>query len=65
MQLGRLRNYESGTEEAMRVLIVGEDPGLRESLRLLLQETGYEVAEEADADRALLRARSEEPNIIL
>ncbi|NNG15845.1 MAG: sigma-54-dependent Fis family transcriptional regulator [Gemmatimonadales bacterium] len=49
----------------MRVLIVGEDPGLRESLRLLLQETGYEVAEEADADRALLRAQSEEPNIIL
>jgi DNA-binding NtrC family response regulator len=65
MQLERLRNHESGTEEVMRVLIVGEDPGLRESLRILLQETGYEVTEEADADRALLRARSEEPDIIL
>ena len=40
----------------MRVLIVDDDAGLRQSLGLLLQETGYDVVCEGDPERALQRA---------
>ncbi len=37
----------------MRLLVVDDEPGLRQSLRLLLTEEGFEVAEAADGERAL------------
>ncbi len=40
----------------MRVLIVDDDAGLRQSLALLLQESGYDVAAEGDPEQALVRA---------
>ena len=40
----------------MRVLIVDDDAGLRQSLALLLQETGYDVVSEGDPEQALQRA---------
>jgi two-component system, NtrC family, response regulator AtoC len=49
----------------MRVLIVDDDPGLRQSLGLLLSESGHEVEAEGDATRALTRAREERPDLIL
>ena len=49
----------------MRVLIVDDDPGLRQSLGLLLSESGHEVEAEGDATRALARAREERPDLIL
>lgn len=36
-----------------RVLLLEDDPGLRTSLRLVLEDDGYEVAEAADAETAL------------
>ncbi len=52
--------------EVARVLIVDDDEGIRESLRLVLEDAGYAVAEVADGRRALgaLR-RSEERMIVL
>ncbi|MCK9823883.1 response regulator transcription factor [Nocardioides cavernae] len=38
---------------ATRLLVLEDDDGLRASLRLLLEGDGYEVAEAADAERAL------------
>ena len=40
----------------MRVLIVDDDAGLRQSLALLLQEAGYDVVTEGDPEQALQRA---------
>jgi two-component system, NtrC family, response regulator AtoC len=40
----------------MRVLIVDDDAGLRQSLALLLQEAGYDVVTEGDPEQALVRA---------
>ena len=41
-----------------RVLVVDDDPGLRQSLGLLLGESGYTMTTEGDPERALARARS-------
>jgi two-component system response regulator AtoC len=48
-----------------RVLIVDDDPGLRQSLSLLLQGEGYEVALEGSAARALERASKDPFDLIL
>jgi len=49
----------------MRILVVDDDPGLRQSLGLLLSEAGHEVTAEGDARRALTRAPEVEPDVIL
>ena len=49
----------------MRLLIVDDDAGLRQSLTLLLEEAGYQVAAEADPEQALRRAASEAFDLIL
>jgi two-component system response regulator AtoC len=49
----------------MRVLIVDDDAGLRQSLALLLQEAGYEALSEGDPEQALQRAGAEGFDLIL
>jgi two-component system, NtrC family, response regulator AtoC len=49
----------------MRLLIVDDEAGLRQSLALLLGESGYEVEHEGDPERALSRATAEEFDLIL
>ena len=49
----------------MRVLIVDDDAGLRQSLALLLQEAGYEALSEGDPEEALRRAGTEGFDLIL
>ncbi|MBI1967767.1 MAG: sigma-54-dependent Fis family transcriptional regulator [Gemmatimonadetes bacterium] len=48
-----------------RVLVVDDEPGLRQSLGLLLSDAGYEVAAEGDGRRALERAVAEPFDLIL
>ncbi len=48
-----------------RVLIVDDEPGLRQSLGLLLSDAGYEVAAESDGKTALERATGEAFDMIL
>ncbi len=48
-----------------RVLVVDDEPGLRQSLGLLLSDAGFEVAAESDGRRALERATAERFDIIL
>ncbi len=49
----------------MRLLIVDDDADLRQSLSLLLRESGYEVVAEGDPEEALRRALAEEFDLIL
>jgi two-component system response regulator AtoC len=49
----------------MRLLIVDDDAGLRQSLALLLQESGDEVVAEGDPEQALKRANAESFDLIL
>src|SRR6476661_193580 len=49
----------------MRLLIVDDDAGLRQSLALLLQEAGDEVVAESDPEQALRRASAEPFEAIL
>jgi two-component system response regulator AtoC len=46
-------------------LIVDDEPGLRQSLGLLLGDAGYEVTAESDGRRALNRANAESFDLIL
>lgn len=48
-----------------RVLIVDDEPGLRQSLGLLLADAGYEIVAEGDARRAIDRALAEPFDLIL
>ena len=48
-----------------RVLVVDDEPGLRQSLGLLLADAGYEVTAEGDAARALERALAESFDLLL
>ena len=49
----------------MKLLVVDDEPGLRQSLRLLLTEEGFEVAEAADGERGLARALQEPFDAVL
>ncbi|MGH7525895.1 MAG: sigma-54-dependent transcriptional regulator [Gemmatimonadales bacterium] len=49
----------------MRLLIVDDDVNLRQSLALLLGESGHAVEAEGDPERALARASAEEFDLIL
>jgi two-component system, NtrC family, response regulator AtoC len=48
-----------------RVLVIDDEPGLRQSLGLLLSDAGYEVTAEGDARRALERALGESFDLVL
>ena len=48
-----------------RVLVLDDDPGLRQSLGLLLGESGFEVVTEGDPERGLARALAEPFDVVL
>ena len=48
-----------------RVLVVDDEPGLRQSLGLLLADAGYEVAAEGNGARGLERALAESFDLVL
>ena len=48
-----------------RVLVVDDDAGLRQSLGLLLGESGFEVMSEGDPERALAQALAASFDLIL
>jgi len=49
----------------MKLLIVDDDPGIRQSLRLILTDEGHDVAEARDGVDALARAAGEPFDVIL
>ncbi len=49
----------------MKLLLVDDDPGLRQSLRMILADDGHEVAEASDGAQALARATGEPFDAVL
>jgi two-component system response regulator AtoC len=49
----------------VKLLVIDDDPGLRQSLRLLLSEVGFDVADASDGERGLARALSEPFDAVL
>ena len=49
----------------MKLLIVDDEPGLRQSLRLILSGEGFDVADESNGERALARALAEPFDAVL
>src|SRR2546427_125277 len=62
---GGVQDVLPGGGSVSRVLIVDDEPGLRQSLGLLLADAGYEVAAEGNGARALDRARAESFDVVL
>jgi putative two-component system response regulator len=50
---------------AERVLVVDDEPGIRATLRRMLEEEGLEVAEAEDGGAALAALRSASPDVVL
>ena len=50
---------------ATRLLVLEDDDGLRASLRMVLEDEGYDVIEAADAERALDAVSDQAVNLIL
>src|SRR5206468_12636270 len=48
-----------------KVLVVDDEPGLRQSLGLLLSDAGYAVTAESDGKKALDRALTEQFDLVL
>ncbi len=49
----------------MKLLVIDDEPGLRQSLRLILAEEGFDVAEAPDGERGLERALREPFDAVL
>jgi two-component system, OmpR family, KDP operon response regulator KdpE len=48
-----------------RVLIVDDEPGIRETLAITLRASGYDIATAADGEEALLTAAAQTPDIVV
>jgi two-component system KDP operon response regulator KdpE len=53
------------TRAAHQLLIVEDDPGIRDVLRVLLERAGYRLVEAQTAARAEIEARSHKPDLLL
>ncbi len=49
----------------MKVLVIDDEPGLRQTVTLILGEEGYEVNAASDGEEGLRRALETEPDIVL
>jgi len=53
------------TRAMYRVLVVDDEPEIRNIIRVLLEAEGYRIAEAATASRAAVAARTEKPDLVL
>jgi two-component system response regulator AtoC len=60
-----IRNPQFPGSVMIRVLIIDDEPGLRQSLGLLLSDAGYEIAAEGDGRRGLERALADRFDLVL
>lgn len=48
-----------------KILVVDDDPDFVEATRLVLEPAGYQVVSAADGDEALLKVRTEQPDLVI
>jgi CheY-like chemotaxis protein len=48
-----------------KILVVDDDPDFVEATRLVLESAGYQVISAADGDEALLKVRTEQPDLVI
>ena len=53
------------TNSPCKIMIVDDEEGVRDSLRVFLQKQGYAICEAADGEQALAMTFSEKPQLIL
>lgn len=53
------------TQAMYQILVIEDDPGIRDVLRVLLQAEQYRVIEASTSARALIEARSHRPDLLL
>ncbi len=53
------------TAPAAQILVVEDDPGIRDFVRAALEAEGYRVAEASSCDRGLIEAGTRKPDLIL
>jgi PAS domain S-box-containing protein len=59
------RSPRRGTDDANLILVVDDEPNIRQLLRLELTDAGYDVIEARDGDTALIQARLTHPDLII
>ena len=59
------RSSRLSTEKSIRVLLVDDEPAIRRSLRLPLQELGFQVSEASRGEEALHLARADSFDVVL
>ena len=62
-QLGRLHSADSG--EDARILLIDDDPSIREMLAQTLEEEGFETLQAGDGMEGLQAVRRESPSLII
>ena len=51
--------------DGAKILLIEDDPGIRENLRRVLEEEGHEVATERRGDEGLTRAANDAFNVVI
>ena len=62
---GMERREGPGAPQAMKVLVVDDEEGLRKSLSMILEDAGYTVLTAPDGEQGLSLAEAEAPDLIL
>ena len=62
---GMERREGPGAQQAMKVLVVDDEDGLRKSLSMILEDAGYDVLTAPDGEQGLSLAEAESPDLIL
>ncbi len=58
-------NTGSNTPDRQHILVVDDEPDIRQILQDILQDEGYSVSVAENADQARLRFREDQPNLVL
>ena len=58
-------SQDDSSAQAVRILLVDDDPDLLESMSTMLRRRGYEVLEALDAEKALLLIGRSRPGLVL
>jgi DNA-binding response OmpR family regulator len=61
----RAEHFEIQERATQRILVVDDDPGIRQTLHIALSNTGYEVLQARDGDEATPLWRETGPDLVI